>query len=217
MTTTKQAAPFDADSELEKARTAYDDAQQKAAAANLAEHEAREERARGTWQQVLDEYDPASLRRDVVTASDRLAEAAAASGLTAALVDYIAAMKREADRADEAEVAAATLGKPAPARTGHLMDGEGRGRTALDNLPIELLARAVLAAAKERTETEKAERLEARRRAIGVSAPVSEEEKERRRIDDRNARRAQRIRDTRAGIHAQEQAAAKAQRQRTAG
>lgn len=140
---------------LEKARAALAAAEAEVQQQADAAAAARRDRAQAEWRQVLDEYDPRALRADVVAAGDRLTQVAAESGLTAAIVDYLAAMLREVRRASEAESAAATVGAEVPRGTPkQLRDATGKDRGLLDELPAVLFSQAILAAAKGQIDAE---------------------------------------------------------------
>lgn len=173
---------------LSAARAALEAAEQEAAAEQAAAEQARAERRRQVMQRRVDEYDHRALNAEVREAEAALVAAAAESGLTGALVDYIAACMRRGRRWDEIEHALANGAQPPE---GVELRGDGRASDVhgqplpLDPEPVAaMLGRYVEQAARERIAAEQEAREEALLAELG--APYREPtdvEREQKRIE----------------------------------
>lgn len=194
-----------AEKAYEQAAQAWQQAQAEAAEARQTEATRRADAARESWQEVLDNFDPAALRADVIATHSALVDVAASNGLTAALVDHIAAILREANGHSLAEAAisngADTATLAAKVRPNFQLEPDTRrdhtGRPVtgdINRLPGTLLATAVTDAARARIAAERQEIEDRRRTAIGVPATITPEQLRQNQIDDANTRREARVR-----------------------
>jgi hypothetical protein len=202
MTTTTDLTKLEKDAQAAASKLAK--AQEVLEAERQAETERRKGKILVAEQAILDAYDRRALRQAKADARDALTATVAdpQGNVGAAIVDYLAAIRRELLAAQRAASAVARGATPRPDQLSHkgeihvpdhFTDGEGR-EVNVDTFAVDALNRAVQLASQARMDAEQEAQEAAYREQVGGTPLLSPEERARRRVEAQTARRQDRIR-----------------------